>query len=279
MMIKRVVGLGLCLMGLNFYGHAEAEIQVVTDISLVPDRINDGLNRPTKLVLGVEMAKNAYYKLSDAEEVIKGGLFHRGLNLLTIENSQLFERSATLSYFLDLKVDELTLRKEIEIDIQMDSGENERKIKEKIIDFEGKTKDSKEGNLKEKREIPEYKLSMFIGGKLITSSQKLPYRDFSPKVELPPSPGIFNPFGPIDKTNPAVNSVPILDAVGAVYGLIKDLISKKKEKEPPKPIQRQKQVTITFLRRTQEGKTEEVKAVIALKDTDEKTEKNTGFKN
>lgn len=279
MMIKRAVALGLCLVSLSFYGHADSEIQVVTDISLIPDRINDGLNRPTKLVLGVEMAKNAYYKLSDSEEVIKGGLFHRGLNLLTIENSQLFERSATFSFFLDLKVDELTLRKEIEVDIQMDSGENERKTREKIIDFGGKTKDSKGENSEETRQIPEYKLSMFIGGKLVTSSKKLPYRDFSPKVELPPSPGIFNPFGPTDETNPVVNSVPILEAAGAVYDLIKNLVSKKKEKELPKPVLKQKQATITFLRRTQEGKTEEVKAVIALKATDGKTEEDPGFQN
>jgi len=247
-MIKRIVLLFLFFLYFSFPLFAQEELPLISDISLINSNTS-GLNPPAKLMIGVDMERDAYYKLSDKENTIKGGLFKRGLNIISIEADDLFQKSGSRIYFLDFKANDLMLRKEIEIDIQLDSHEIVKKTDDK-------------------RENQEFELSMFIGDKLILTSKKLPQITPSVKLEFPPWPDTYKPHNPIERVNSPLNSFSIFDAVGVAYDLIKKLVSKKSEEKEVNPIQMQKQMKATFLRKNSEGASEEVRAVITLKTRD-----------
>lgn len=221
---------------------------LITETALIDGKIYNSSIQPAKIVIGIDIKNGAYYKLSDRNNIIKGGLLKRGFNIISITADDLFKKSGSHIYFLDLKADDLFLKKEIEIDIKLDSHEQIKEPENKI-------------------ENPEYKLFMFIGDELIISRKKLAY-SLPLKIEMPPWPKDYKPFGPADKTNPAFNSFSIFSAVGAIYQLIKGLKTKKSPEKLASPIQKQKQITITFIRKNLEGVAKEVKAVITLKTRD-----------
>lgn len=250
-MMKRTALLLLFAMSLSLALPAQSEFPVVADISLIKGDTESGIFPPARLVLAVDMWREAYYKLSDKENVLKGGLFRPGLNVISIETDNLFIKSGSHIYYLDLKVKDLIFREAVEIDIQLDTQEIEKK----------------EDNQTEKRE---YKLSLLVGDELIISSTKIPQKNLPLKFEFPPWPDTFKPNNPIERTNSPLNTVSIFDALGAAYGLIKNLLEKKKEEKETAPIQKQKQMTVTFLRRDSEGFAQEVKAEITLKTKESK---------
>jgi hypothetical protein len=233
---------GCSLLGLQ----AQTIFPLLDDISLVGSSINEGVFPPARLVLAVDMERDAYYKLSDRENTIKGGLVKRGINAISIDADDLFDKSGSHIYFLELKASDLMLREEIEIDIQLSTEEKEKKADNE-------------------QEACEFKLSMFIGDELVISSTKITQKSVPLKFNLPPWPDTYKPDNPIDRINSPLNSVSILDALGVAYDLIKKMLSKKSEEKPASALPRQKQMTATFLRISSEGATQEVKALISLK--------------
>jgi hypothetical protein len=245
-MIKRLFVL-LLIMGCSGLGlHAQTVFPLLDDISLVSSSANEGVFPPARLVLAVDMERDAYYKLSDRENTIKGGLVKRGINTISIEADDLFDKSGSHIYFLELKASDLMLREEIEIDIQLNMEEKEKKADNEI-------------------EVREFKLSMFIGDELVISSTKITQKSVPIKFNLPPWPDTYKPHNPIERTNSPFNSVSIFDALGVAYDLIKKMLSKKSEEKPVSSLPRQKQMTASFFRVSSEGATQEVKAVITLK--------------
>ncbi len=236
------------VMSINLYSSGVDTSFLVIEIGLIGEKTGKTLAPPEKLVLGIEISEEVHYKLSDKENVIKGGLLRRGLNLVDIESKGLFEESGTHVYFLDLKVGDLILKKEIEIDIRLDSS---------IVDSEtpSPVRD------------PEYELSMFIGNQLIVSGKKFSFKGASFEIEKPHLPEGYGPFYEIEKEyrNPMLNSFSIIEAAGAVYDLIKKAIGKKKSQKSMRSIQKHKQLTVTFLRRDSEGVSREINARIELK--------------
>lgn len=226
---------------------------MITDIGLIAKMSQNGSTPPAKLVIGVDITKDVYYKLSDEENVIKGGLFYKGLNLIYIEAYSFFEKSGKRAYFLDLKAGDFILRKEIEIDIQLDLPADGERVYEKT---------------KNKTKNPEYKLSMFIGDELVVSSKKFYYDKISFEFKLPPAQVNYRPFILPDETEPTANSFSIFSALGLAYGLIKKLKAQKSKGKRAAPVQKQKQITVTFVRKNYEGVEKEVKAVITLKTKD-----------
>ncbi len=259
MMIKKIEACVFGLFVLFSFVRGEADYSLISDISLIPEKMGDGIERPKKIVLGVEAMRKGFYKLSDEKQTLKGGFFHWGLNLLSLEDRDFFEKSGRYRYILDFKVDSEVIRKEVEIEVRLYVSGSEPPPRE-LIDF---SEEKKEESGEEAGDR-EYSLSMFVGGRLIVSSKKLSFEDMAPKVELPPSPGVYNPFGPVKKDDPMLNSFSILDAVGAVYGLIKSLTEKKKEERSERPLEREKQASFRFLRTNPEGRAEEVRALISL---------------
>ena len=250
MVIKKISLLLACIISLDLYFLGQDLLPLVKDIGLLGDESSKDFAPPDKLKIGVDISREALYKLSHEENVIKAGIFKRGLNTVEIDAEDLLLESGTHVYFLDLKAVDLTLRKEIEIDIQLDSSGVDSGTPRLIKEPE-----------------PEYELSLFIGEKLVISGRKLLSEELSFNVELPPIPDGYGPFYEIEKEykNPLRNSFSILDAIGVGYFLIKKMIDKKKMQKQVKPVQKHEQLTATFMRRDSEGAAREVTAVISLK--------------
>jgi len=250
MVIKKISFVLACIISLDLYFLGQDLLPLVRDIGLIGDESSKDFVSPDKLIIGVDVSRDVLYKLSDEENVIKAGLFTRGLNTVEIDAGALFLESGTHLYFLDLKAGDLTLRKEIEIDIQLDSSGVDSGTPRLVKEPES-----------------EYELSLFIGDKLIVSGRKSLPEELSFNVQLPPLPDGYGPFYEIEKEykNPLRNSFSILDAIGAGYSLIKSIIDKKKKQKITVPVQKHEQLTATFMRRDSEGTAKETTAVISLK--------------
>lgn len=221
---------------------------LVMDIALIKGEIYSQPAPPAKVVLGVDITNDAFYKLYDVNNVIEGGLFKKGFNLISIEAYNFFEKSGVYRYFLDLKADDLILKKEIEIDIQLDLPQIVEKSNVAV----------KKG---------EYKVSMFRGDELVLSRKKISLHKITKKIMLPPTDGVFRPYGPVplDKSAPSLNSFPIMSLPGLAYSLIKKLVEKEKEKPRTSSIQKVKRITATFKRKGSEGIERDINVVILLK--------------
>lgn len=236
---------------INYIKNWEEEYPLIDEVTLINGRKYIGPAPPSNLIIGISIANDAYYKLSEEENILKGGLLKKGFNLISIEADHLFEKSGRHIYFLDVKSGDFILRKEIEIDIQLKSGKEE------------KGKESKAKNI-------EYKLSVFIGDELIVSSTKLhPYKP-PLKVDIPLTRGKYQPFGPEDKsdpfkTDPFSSSFSIMNAVAGIYQLVKELKREKTKGKELYTIQKTQQIKTNFMRKNSEGLEEEIKAVITLK--------------
>ncbi len=248
MMNRKVTLWMVFFFSLSLYSVGEDISTVVIEIGLIGQKTGKTIAPPEKLVLGIDISVEAYYKFSDKENVIKGGLLRRGLNIVDFTAIGLFEESNTHVYFLDLKVGNIILKKEIEIDIHLDSPEGDSGIPSPVRD-------------------PEYELSMFVGDQLIVTGKKVPFKGAAFEIEKPRLPEGYGPFYEIEKEykSPMLNSFSIIDAAGVLYDLITKTLGKKKRQKSQRPIQKHKQLTITFLRRDSEGVSREINARIELK--------------
>ena len=203
---------------------------------------------PSQLVIGIVIVNSAFYKLSAEKETLKAGQFLRGFNSFTIETAKMFKEANPQLYFLDLKVDDFVLRKEIEINIQLKTPLTLQKPEQAV---------------KER----EYIVSMFAGDALLASSKKVT-KDLIPMhIELPPQRGRFEPYGPVDPTgkeDPFSSSGSILSAIASIYHLIKELTKKNEEDEYTPPVEIVEHISLTFIRKNPEGVEEEVKALLTL---------------
>lgn len=244
-MTKKIFSLVLLFLSFSFSMFAEIRTTLLFDIALVDDERYKGPNPPAEIGIGIEITKDAYYKLSTDKDVIKGGLLKKGFNIINIKANHLFEKSGSYIYLLDLKFNDLILKKEIEIDIRLDSEVNVKKTEDKPQDIE-------------------YGLSLFIRDELIASSKKMHYEKFPLNIKLPPLPKNYRPFNPNARTDPIANSFSILSAVALAYELIKGIKNKRKAKKQAFTIQKKKQIIATFMRKNLAGVGKEVKAVILL---------------
>jgi hypothetical protein len=248
MAIKKIVFLVIFIVSFSFYSYEQEIISPVKDIWLAEIDEDKIFTPPDRLVIGIDLTENAYYKLSEKENVVKGGLFKKGPNFIDIYASDLFKESGTHIYSLDLKVGKLVFREKIEIDIQLDSDDADTQTEDKVKD-------------------PEYKLSMFIGDRLVLSSKKFLPKNLSFEIEKPPLPENYGPFYEVrgKDRNPMLNSFSIIDAVGVAYGLVKKMIDKKGRRKTEQPLKKFRQQTVTFIRRDSEGISREIHAVVTLK--------------
>ena len=114
----------------------------------------------------------------------------------------------------------------------------------------------------------EYILSMYIGGEFVMTSRK-EERPVSLKLGLEPGhlPYGFKPDYVLHRNDPnPMNSFSIIQAIGMIYSLLKDLLKKrsKKDVEPPK-IQTVSDLTLTFKQKDEYGRDQESKVSIRLR--------------
>jgi len=237
------------LIGLICIVHAERISTLVSGIFLIDSEIYRKYVPPGRILIGVEMESDALYKLTTQDEVLQGGLLRKGFNSLSIDTQGFFETSDSHTYILEIKTDDFLIRKEITIDVRL--------IPLYVVQKRG-----------EEEKKYEYTVSFFVGDRLIYSTRKFPLRDLSFKLNLPPSDGVYNPFGLIDGRQPPLNTISIPDAIAGLYQLAKTLTSGKDKESQDKTIQKKQQIETAFVKRNVSGDVWHWRALILLKTKD-----------
>jgi hypothetical protein len=202
-------------------------------------------NPPETIVLGVEMAADVYYKLTDGEEVLKGGEFRRGFNSVTLQAKKLFREPGAFSYVLEFKAGDLIIRRELVIGVQMDL--------QGIL-----------ANPAAAARKGEYVLEMFFGDELLASSHKTSVLVEELNIKPPPPTNVYDPWGPGYQNRPVIPSgVPITAIPSAIMEAIKAL-KKKDEVEPVPPVELKPDIVFPFTRPNAAGDFVEVRARLSL---------------
>ncbi|MDH7511365.1 MAG: hypothetical protein QHH14_00255 [Clostridiales bacterium] len=192
---------------------------------------------PAKLVLGLEMANEAYYKLFENTTVLEGGQFRRGHNSVSLDTSKLFRDSGAHTYVLELKAGDLIVRRKVTVDVRL----NAFGVVGNKAPPSGK--------------IPTYVLKLFLGDDLLAFSRKSPPATPPIKIEMPQPTGVYDPWGPGYQNKPEIpNTFPILGIPALINEIIKSL-KKKDEVEPVPPVELKTEITLVF-KGKQEGSRE-----------------------
>lgn len=230
----------------NFLSAWKVKYPLITDIFLVGNKIESDSPPPSQLPIGIDITTDAFYKFSDGQNAIMGGLLRAGFNIINVESYGFFESSGSHRYLLEVKSGDIILRKEIEVKVVANSPALSLKPSQKDIETD-------------------YKLSMFVNGKLIVSSKKPPQKNLDLTKTIPFNAAAYNPSIYVNKDKPALNTVSILSAAALAYELLKGLKKGKALKQPEYKIQRLKFLTVTFQRKDLDGIEREIKATIELK--------------
>jgi hypothetical protein len=219
---------------------------VIHEIGLIDSDIYRGAFPPSRLIVGLEVGTDIYYKLYSNETILKGGRFLKGYNSFSLEADDLFARSGIHTYTLELKVDDHISRQEFEIAIALDE-----EVLPALEENEANTK--------------EYSVLMYIGNQLVASSKKLPTSRPSRKVEVPPPPYQINPYASAAEPDYTDTGVPLTSIAAALYQTIKSLTEKKNEEARTPPIRKKSMITSTFKRTRPNGQEYKVTATITLR--------------
>jgi len=226
------------------------------------------------LPLAVEITAPAFYKFFEGDKVLKAGAFQPGFNVLGLDANALFRESRRRTYFLEVKSGPLILKKPLILDVTV-SWPEDPKPKPPEAPKVGKlaralgTPDPPPPPLPPK--VRDYRLALYIGGDLLLSSQK---RETVKPLELGVKPSkdaqFLKPDWNIKRNdpwaNPGLNSqFSILDAIGLVGGLLKDLFLKKKSGDPEAArIQTVQDLSLDFKLRNADGRPLEMRVVMKL---------------
>jgi hypothetical protein len=233
------------LLGLSSFSHTQGRLSLVSEIFLVDDEMYRKYVPPGEVILGVEMEAEALYKISAQNEILRGGLLRRGFNSLRLSTRGFFEKSDSHVFVLEMKSDDSLEKREITIDVRL--------LPVYMVQKRG-----------EERKKYEYSVSFFIGGRLIYSTKKIPLSDITFKLDLPPSQGVYNPFGQIDGMYKPPQSFSILDAIAGIYSLVNALDSGKDKENRDQTIQRKQQIETTFVKSDTRGNVWQWRALIQL---------------
>jgi len=236
---------------------------LITGLAFIDLKKKEISRLPEAFLLAVHMANPAYYRLAIGKNIVSGGLLNKGLNIINLEASPLLEKTGKHAYFFDVKIDDLVVRKKIEVEVQLKSI-----FPQKRIEFQMKNRQKKD----EVKNL-EYKLSMFIGDRLIVSSRKVQPYKLTLKLDIPLTKGKYQPFGPVvDKTSPfnadpLANSVSIPQAIASLVQLLTGKSEKSQQVKKMSLPQEMNQLEITFIRKNAQGIEEKVWARLKLKVT------------
>jgi hypothetical protein len=227
----------------------KAKYPLVTDVAFI-NRERPEDYSSLGMEIGVELDSQALFKFSDEKGVIRGGMFHEGLNIIGLSDSRLFEQAGSHRYKLELKVGDTLVKREIQLTVQL----------------EGENPFPQVGSKPGESRTREYTVSMYVGDRLILSSKKYSLEDRPLQVDIKAGgiPPLFIP--PFDRPDFTSSQVSILDAAALAYKLISDLLKKKKEKEEPyvpgyKKVQ---EITKVLVQRDSQGMGRVVRARVML---------------
>jgi hypothetical protein len=210
-----------------------------------PSRITPAANPPETVLLGIEMASDVYYKLTDGRHTLRGGQLHRGFNSVALESRRVFREPGTFPYVLEFKAGDLVVRRELVIAVQMD--------------YQGVL-----GKPAIRASDDTFILEMFFGQELLASSRKTVLVIGDMGIDVPPPSGKYDPFGPGYQNEPRIPStIPILAVPQAILEAIKAL-KKKDEVEPVPPVELKPEMAVSFKRLNAGGDAVEVTARVSL---------------
>jgi hypothetical protein len=209
---------------LSFWANWKRAYPLVYDLSLLSYARTPATGLPASVDIGLELLNEAFFRVSLGPYILEGGHWPKGFHILTIPLSNLFMRSDTYEFVLDLKAGDLICRKPVRVRID-------------IADMAAVPVSAPADVFSPPPGMPvkpiqEGEISVYIDGKLVLKSRKIAPR---------PTPFTFplggplmqgqKPYLPPPKDGPLVSGVNIVDALALAYKAIKDLVAKK----PPKP--------------------------------------------
>jgi hypothetical protein len=234
---------------IGFLNTWKSRYPFVSGISLVKGIGNQPIMPAGILPLVVEISHPALYRFMSGPDILEGGEFQAGFNVIALNANELFLDSSRRVYTLDIKSGGLTLKKEITLDIRVTSTMRPPQPAPKP------------------GQVREYTLSLYIGGELVMTSKKTE-NQASLVMDIKPAnlPYGFRPDWVLHRNEPNVmNSASIIQALALVYSLLKDLFKKRgtKDVEPPK-IETVQSLDLTFHQKDGMGQDRETRVTIEL---------------
>ncbi len=245
---------------LSFWGFWTTNFPLVTGLSFLDSREVADTGLPATIEVGLNLLNDAYYRISLESRVLEGGHWSGGFHILTIPVSRLFEKPGSYEFVLDLKRNDLIVRKPFRIDIDVKTRGSER--------TDAGTKDLIAGpSPASPTKIPEGEIALYVDGKLILTSKKSAPRSQAPlKIPIPgPSMPGQKPYLVPPRDDPMSRGVSILDALSLAYKAIKDLTKKKPPKASPPSYAKVDTLTFSFLKWDSEGMTAEAQAMVRMR--------------
>ncbi|MCX6569255.1 MAG: hypothetical protein NT147_09435, partial [Candidatus Aminicenantes bacterium] len=180
-----------------------------------------------------------------------------GFHILTIPLNNLFERSDTYEFILDLRAGDIVVRKAVRVRVDIADMVAAAAPSPRDIFFPESGRPAKT--------IQEGEISLYVDGKLVLRSRKIAAKPSSFTFPLggPLMPG-QKPYMPPPKTGPMASGVSILDALALAYKAIKDLVAKKPPKPSPPSYNKVGSLSFAYSRTTAEGLAVSARASIGL---------------
>jgi len=212
---------------------------------------------PLSLEVGLDLMNPGYYKVSRGERAIEGGYWQAGYHILKLPVASAYEGADRADFDLDIRTGSMVVRKRISIVIGIQETSAPTLLPRRT------------NAVKDPLSLPrpvEGEVSLFIGDKLILTSKKLSSRPSPIVFKLPgPSAPGTKPYMAPRKDDPMLNQVSILDAVTAIYDVLKDLGKKKKAAAVAAPAYaKTAQRAYSFTRAASDGTAVRIKASLSL---------------
>jgi hypothetical protein len=243
---------------LAFWYGWKSRYPLVHELSLLYYDRAPATGLPAAVEVGLELMSDAFYRLSLGPYILDGGHWRRGFHILTIPVRDLFERSETYEFFLDLKAGDLIVRKPIRIGIdvaQVSVAAPAPGPQPPPLPLPGTpTISPLEGEL-----------SLYVDGRLILKSRKIAAKPPPLSFPLPgPSMPGQKPYMPPPKNDPMASGVSIIDALALAYKAIKDLTARKPPKPSPPAYRKVDSLGFSFMRTTAENLPASARATVTL---------------
>jgi hypothetical protein len=243
---------------LTFWISWKRRYPLVYDVNLLSYSRTPATGLPASVDVGLELLNEAFYRVSLGPYILEGGYWPKGFHILTIPLRDLFTRSDTWEFVLDLKAGDLIVRKPVRVQVDIADIAPSAPAPEETFAPPPTTP---------VRPIQEGEISVYIDGKLVLKSRKLAARAAAPFTFPLGGPLMRGqkPYMPPPKNDPMMmNGVNIVDALALAYKAIKDLVAKK----PPKPsapsYQKVSVLSFSYSRTTAAGRSVSARASLSL---------------
>ncbi len=231
-----IITLLLVFPGIYGADIVEESMPTIREVYLIRNDSYEGDRQPDKLLVGVDLSADAYYKLIYKENIVRVGLLQRGPNVVDFTVAHLFRETASHTYILAVKArtQNTILQEEIKIDIVL-AGSDEP-------DVEGT----------ETKQV-DTRLSMFVKDQLVAQKTKslAPLR-LTGKSRLEPAAIGYGIYNPVNGSYPDLDSssFSVLTLAGLALRAIKKSKTKKRQQ---REIKKCSSIQTAFFKEDEQG--------------------------